>query len=110
MTIIECLQALLSTLPKCHACDEPATRMIMSEHMPIPVLITCERGKMFATRGYSGPSLGAAYYTPTDGTWQWECCDDHPMPEWMKPMGSWDHPVAAVVRRARMIIQREGMA
>lgn len=24
MTIIECLQALLSTLPKCHACDEPS--------------------------------------------------------------------------------------
>jgi hypothetical protein len=110
MNLVELLQSLLDTLPRCHACENPATRMMMSEHVKIPTMpgwqgYPCERGKSFIARGYSGPSAGAAYYTPSDGTWQWDCCDEHPMPAEMKSIGSWDHRLAPVIRRARIVIR-----
>jgi hypothetical protein len=106
MTIAEVISALLATLPRCHACERPATRMMMSEHVPIPHgFFKLERGKRWESRPYIGPSMGAHTYVAKDGTWQWDCCDEHAMPEYMKPQGVWDVPLAAVIRRAAMVLE-----
>lgn len=106
--IVETLRALLAPLPKCHACDQPATRMMMSEHVPIVPgqWMTFEKGKAFCPRPFSGPSSVMGPPPPTDGTWQWQCCDEpaHAMPASMKPYGSWDHPTAGATRSALYII------
>lgn len=109
-TIQQVLEALLDTLPKCHGCAQPATKMMMSKHVPIPNgAISVEHGKSFHYRPYAGASAGAPYHTPTDGTWQC-CCDDHPMPESMEPLGSWDFPVAGAIRDARAVLNPKGTA
>jgi hypothetical protein len=98
------LRGLLATLPKCHACDRPATRWMMSTHVRVPAAYHVERGKTFHWRSYTGPSGGAHMYVPEDGTWHYDCCDVHEMPAEMKPMGTWDHATAEIVRQALKLL------
>lgn len=109
-TVEDILREFLAMLPKCHACEKPATRMMMSEHIAIPQSYRLEHGKSFVARPYAGASMGAQFYQPTDGTWQWECCDEHSMPEWMKPMRSFDHKQATAIRDLYAILSPKGDA
>lgn len=101
------LRALLATLPKCCECERPATRHFMSKHGPIPASYAVQRGKWFQTRPYSGCSAGVVSYVPSDGTWNWDCCDEHAMPD---PMGVWDYPIAECVRNAHVVLTPAGDA
>lgn len=89
--------ALLARLPRCHACDRPATRVFMGPDVAIPSAYAVERGKRFVPRPYLGPSIGAHLYVAPDGTWQWDVCEDnaHAMPGAQR---SWDNDLAKTIR------------